>query len=88
MKKIVASATATSREIQREHEFKEAMKIIEQSYLHLDQAWLMKRVYEKYSSNGHLGGVMSVYELGRVVGIRQERERRKNGRAAKRLIAV
>lgn len=85
MKKIVANTTATSEEIQWEREFEEMTRILGKARLPWQQLEMIERVFARSSdklTNSYWGSI-NVYELGRINGIREERERRKRARGHK-----
>lgn len=74
-----SNVTATSEEVLKQREVEEMLRVIGQSYTHLSQVDVIRGVWDKTSSNGqdHFWGVLNVYEMGRIRGIRSERKRRK-----------
>ena len=73
-----SNVTATTEEILKEREAVETQRILDQMYVPFKQMDLIKRVYDEVSDNGvsPVSGILSVYELGRIHGIRSERKRR------------
>lgn len=84
MKDIEAMDMEANAEDQLENEIMEALRILDQAFVPHKQAEMIKRVFDEMSRNGRFPyfGSMSIYELGRIHGIRAERKRRKRGSAA------
>lgn len=73
-----SNVTATTEEVLKEREAIETQRILDQMYVPFKQMDLIKRVYYEASDDGGgpVSGILSVYELGRINGIRSERKRR------------
>lgn|GEM_PF-2929730 len=91
MKKILESVEKISNgDILKESEYLEILRLLEQARVHSGQKGLIKRVFNEMSDNGASPtfGSIAVYELGRIHGIRAERDRRKRGSEVNQSIAV
>ena len=73
-----SNVTATTEEVLKEREAIETQRILDEMRVPWEQMDLIKLVYYEASDNevSPVSGILSVYELGRIHGIRAERKRR------------
>jgi hypothetical protein len=91
IKQIPANARASAERDLVEREMAEAQKFLVEAPIPLGSTVaLIKRVYDKEINDkqGSLWGAITVYELGRIHGIRSERKRRKKAQTVNSPVAV
>lgn len=90
MEKLESKIKEKTAPILMEHEYLEALRLLDQAYAPFSKIGFIKQVYDKMSNKGvnPVFGAMAIYEIGRINGIRAERKRRKREPEVNRSIAV